>query len=120
MTVKDVLADDPFSLAVTITELAAVAPVTFSEKTALVCPVGTVTEVGLVIVTPVAAVPMETFSPGLGAAPVKVTVQVAVAGAVREAGEHCRLLIAGTTVIDVTVATGIAASLGDAPRAFIS
>jgi hypothetical protein len=94
--------------------------VMLSAKTPLVCPVWTVTELRLVIVTPVAAVPIETFTPGLGAAPVRVTVQFAVAGAVNEAGEHWRLLIAGATVIDVVVATGIAASLGDAPRAFIN
>jgi len=123
VTVKDATADDPFSLPVTNTVLAVMAPLTLSENTAMVWPAGTVTEPGLVIVTLVAAVPIETLTPGLGAEAVRVTVQVSTAGPVTEVGEHWRALTCGigvATVIEVVVATGIEALNDDTPSAFMS
>ena len=117
-TVKEALTDDPFKLAVTLAVPEEVAPVTLTEKVAVVWPDATVTEAGLLKVIPVAAVPSETTVPALGAAALTVTVHEVEAGAFNEVGEHPSEPTTGTIWIVLVAETGTLAALADAPRAF--
>ncbi len=97
----------------------AAAAVTLMENAALVCPGCTVTDAGLVTVTPVAPIPIETLSPELPAGLLSVTVHEAVPGAVNELGEQTRAftVMVGT---HVPIETGMALAFGNAPRALVS
>ncbi|HVP47068.1 MAG TPA: hypothetical protein VMT32_10815 [Bryobacteraceae bacterium] len=93
---NELLADDPFKLALTLTVPEALPAATLTENTAAVCPDATVTEAGLLTLIPAAAVPRDTAVPPLGAAALTVTVHEAEAGAVSEVGEHCNERMTGT------------------------
>jgi hypothetical protein len=88
-TVNEELADDPFRVAVVVTLLVVVAADVPIAYVAEVCPDAIVTEAGLLNVTPVAAVLIDTTAPPAAAGALRVMAQEAEPGTVIKVGEHC-------------------------------
>jgi hypothetical protein len=93
-TGTDALTEDALRLAVRTSVLALVVARTVAVKAALVCPAETVTEAGMLNVTPLPVALSETLVATLAAA-LKVAVQEVAAGAVSELGEHVKDLTVG-------------------------
>jgi hypothetical protein len=93
----------PPAVAVRIAVWAELTAVAVAEKVALVAPDATVTVTG--IVTALLLLVRFTFAPPLGAAMLRVTVQLSVADPVMDAFVHARALTAGAVPVPLRVMT---------------
>lgn len=106
---NDAVAEEPLKLAVITAVLGAVTAAAVAAKVAVLLPAATVTEAGTV--TELLLSERVTTVPPVGAAPVKITVHVAVAAPVSDAGVQ---LSADTSTDDDTVTTALVAEVANA------
>jgi hypothetical protein len=119
-TVNEELTDNPFKVAVVVTLLVVVAADVPIVYVAEVCPDASATEAGLLNVVPAAAVLSATTMPETGAGAFRAIAQMAEAGTVINAGEHCSDWMVGSIWITLLVEIATVLAAGDAPRTLVS